>query len=338
MMNTARIHIWTYCFTRDDFTDNFATCCTRNMQDNTTCQSISEKHCPVVNVTHLRGCPCFYVVQPTYELETVMLEPIRHILSQQRIVLASASPRRLEILKTIGLKFEVEASKFEENLDKSSFSHPCEYVKENAKQKAIEVWNRLCCLTKNQTKNGPPSYPDLVIGADTVVTLYDEIMEKPKDEEDAFEMLKKLSGLKHTVFTGVALVTKPKQPPQMIQNQHVLSSSQPSSLESQDNELSQTGAKSLQFNPFNSRQASLDIKDYLVTTFHESTDVTMAELNNDIIKGYIATGEPFDKAGAYAIQCNGATLVEQIRGDYYNVVGMPLHRLCRELYILHSDI
>lgn len=270
-----------------------------------------------------------------------MLEPIRHILSQQRIILASGSPRRFEILKMIGLKFEVQTSTFEENLDKNSFSHPCEYVKENAKQKAIEVWNRLSKSGQSPTKQSS-SCPDLVIGADTVVTLYDEIMEKPKDEEDAFEMLKKLSGLKHTVFTGVALVTKTKHPPQQLQKQ----TSQPTSLESpqlqdQDNTSSlnhqteSSGAQSLQ-NFGSSPMASS--REYLVTTFHESTDVTMAELNDDIIKGYIATGEPFDKAGAYAIQANGATLVEQIKGDYYNVVGMPLHRLCRELYILHCDL
>lgn len=241
-----------------------------------------------------------------------MLEPIRHMLSQQRIILASGSPRRLEILKMIGLNFEVHASTFEENLDKHSFSHPCEYVKENAKQKAIEVWNR---LSAHQAAPCSPK-PDLVIGADTVVTIFDEILEKPKDEEDAFEMLKKLSGRKHTVFTGVALVTKPKP-----KSPRLSSSSQPPSLEG----TSLAGAA----------DAS---QDYLVTTFHESTDVTMAELNNDIIKGYISTGEPFDKAGAYAIQANGATLIEQIKGDYYNVVGVPLHRLCRELYILHCDL
>lgn len=267
-----------------------------------------------------------------------MLEPIRHILSQQRIILASGSPRRFEILKMIGLKFEVQTSNFEENLDKHSFSHPCEYVKENAKQKAIEVWNRISSSGSEPAaqRGNNNCCPDLVIGADTVVTLYDEIMEKPKDEEDAYEMLKKLSGLKHTVFTGVALVTKTKQSPQ-LQKQ---ASSQPPSLEYQDSNLPASGAQSLQHPASHqlSRHNSIDTKDYLVTTFHESTDVTMAELNDDIIKGYIATGEPFDKAGAYAIQCNGATLVEQIKGDYYNVVGMPLHRLCRELYILHCDL
>lgn len=239
-----------------------------------------------------------------------MLEPIRHIISQQRVILASGSPRRLEILKMIGLKFEVESSKFEENLDKHSFSHPCEYVKENAKGKAIDVWNR---LTKGHS---PSDHPDLVIGADTVVTLYDEIMEKPKDKEDAFEMLKRLSGLKHTVFTGVALVTKPKKLPTSLPKDGLSSGKAEGDISTSEDRP----------------------QDYLVTTFHESTDVTMAELNDEIIRSYIATGEPLDKAGSYGIQALGATLVEQIKGDYYNVVGMPLHRLCRELYILHCEI
>lgn len=281
-----------------------------------------------------------------------MLEPIRHILSQQRIILASNSPRRQEILKMVGLNFETIPSTFEENLDKYSFSHPCEYVKENAKQKAIEVWNRLSSASRKQQSDSAQvpdnnKCPDLVIGADTVVTLEGEIIEKPKDAEDAYEMLKKLSGQKHTVFTGVALVTKTKQFPQI---KHP--NSQPTSLEShypvqcivdRSNALlldSNQGAHSLttDFTKTGSGAQSGDQQDYLVTTFHESTDVVMTEMTNDIIRGYIATGEPFDKAGAYAIQSNGATIVEQIKGDYYNVVGIPLHRLCRELYILHYDL
>src|SRR5690349_564657 len=116
-----------------------------------------------------------------------MLEPIRHILRKQRNVLASTSPRRYELLHSIGFPFEVIPSNFIEDLDKDSFSHPCEYVKENAKQKAIEVWKRLA-------HDGPDARPDLVIGADTVVTLEQEILEKPKDKDDAFQMLSRLNG------------------------------------------------------------------------------------------------------------------------------------------------
>lgn len=219
-----------------------------------------------------------------------MLEPIRHILLKQRNVLASGSPRRREILASVGLPVDVITSNFIENLDKDSFSHPCEYVKENAKQKAVEVWKRL-------SASAPDCRPDLVIGADTVVTMDEVIYEKPRDNEDAFAILTKLSGTKHTVFTGVALVTP--CPPQMDKTE--------------------------------------ETPDFVVTTFHEATDVNMTEMTAQVIRAYIETGEPFDKAGAYGIQGIGGSLIEGIRGDYFNVMGLPLHRLCKELFHMYSD-
>ena len=130
-----------------------------------------------------------------------MLEPLRHVLSAKRIVLCSGSPRRKELLRQIGLNFEIIPSNFEENLDKSSFSHPCHYVKENAKQKALDVWRRLSVDKDSQ--------PDLIIGADTVVSMDDKIYGKPQDEEDAIDMLTALSGKKHTVFTGNRRINRP---------------------------------------------------------------------------------------------------------------------------------
>jgi len=219
-----------------------------------------------------------------------MLEPIRHIITRQRNILASTSPRRQEILQSVKFKFETIKPDFEENLDKSSFSHPCEYVKENAKQKAMSVWRQL--VREKQTC-------DLIIGCDTVVTLGDRIFEKPKDEKDAVSMLSKLSGRTHTVFTGVALVTN----------------------------CDKGGSAECQANG----------DDFLVTTFHEATDVTMTEMNESVIQSYVNTGEPLDKAGGYGIQGIGATLIESIRGDYFNVVGLPLHRLSKELFFMYME-
>jgi len=177
-----------------------------------------------------------------------MLEPIRHILSRQRNVLASSSPRRKEILSCVGLNFDCISSKFEENLDKQSFSHPIEYVKENAKQKAISVWKQL-------VSNGSKS--DLIIGCDTVVTLEGVIYEKPKDTEEAIHILTKLSGKTHTVFTGVALVTN-------ANNTNI-----------NTNPLGGDCGPSQQ----TSSDCSNSSEDYVVTTFHESTDVYITELN-----------------------------------------------------------
>lgn len=233
-----------------------------------------------------------------------MLEPIRHILMKQRNILASGSPRRREILQSVGFPVDIVTSHFIENLDKDSFSHPCEYVKENAKQKAVEVWKRLM-------ETGSSRNPDLVIGADTVVTMDEVIYEKPNDAKDAFNMLSKLSGQKHTVFTGIALVTplQPTQPPVDLE-------------------------RAIPIIPPSSPKECID---YVVTTFHEATDVTMTEMTDQIIQAYIETREPFEKAGGYGIQGIGGSLIEGIRGDYFNVMGLPLHRLCKELYHMYSD-
>jgi len=183
---------------------------------------------------------------------------------------------------------------------RDEFSHPCEYVKENAKQKAIHAHKKLASTGDRA---------DLIIGADTVVTFQDQIFEKPKDEEDALNILTKLSGNWHTVFTGVALITYPGTP--------------------------QSGDSNQDHNSARMDGNSQD--DYMVTTFHEATEVYICQLTQNIIKSYIETGEPMDKAGAYAIQGIGATLIESIKGDYFNVVGLPLHRLTKELYHLYSE-
>ena len=241
----------------------------------------------------------------------IMLEPIRHILKQQRLILASSSERRKQILSTIGLEFEVISSNFAENLPKESFSHPIEYVKENAKQKAIDVWNQL-------SKTGLKKDRMLIIGCDTVVTLDDQIYEKPKDRDDAIHMLSRLSANKHTVFTGVALVTNNDQ-------------------NMGDGECGPSQASQSPQSSCDSSNDKNNSEEYVVTTFHEGTDVYMTELSDTIIKAYVNTGEPLDKAGGYGIQGIGATLVESIKGDYFNVVGLPLHRLSKELYHMYIE-
>ncbi|PIK38240.1 putative N-acetylserotonin O-methyltransferase-like protein-like [Apostichopus japonicus] len=201
-----------------------------------------------------------------------------HLPVLWRTVIQHQTPRHPELQ---GLKFEVIPSKFEETLDKSSFSSPQAYVVENARQKTLEVKERL----------GKDGIPDLIIGADTVVALDGKILEKPKDANNAFEMLSSLSGRTHSVHTGVVFVA--------------------------------------------SHQKAGQLKTE-VRTFFEDTDVTFGDLTSDIINAYIATGEPLDKAGGYGIQALGGTLVKGIVGDYFNVVGFPLHKFCKELLNIHQ--
>uniref|UniRef100_A0A668A381 Acetylserotonin O-methyltransferase-like n=1 Tax=Myripristis murdjan TaxID=586833 RepID=A0A668A381_9TELE len=128
----------------------------------------------------------------------MVLNPVISKLTGKLVVLASASPRRLEILTNVGLRFEVVPSWFKETLDKSLFKAPQEYAVETAKQKALEVAKR---MPFKHLKT-----PDIVIGADTIVTVDGLILEKPVDKHDAYKMLSRLSGKEHSVFTGVAIV------------------------------------------------------------------------------------------------------------------------------------
>jgi septum formation protein len=181
-------------------------------------------------------------------------------LFMQQIILASASPRRAFLLKQIGLDFQVIPSSVEEIAD--SHLEPQEMVLKLAKRKAQAVSRE---------------YPQaIVLGADTVVCCEGRILGKPRDREEAAEMLYFLSGRVHEVVSGVVLQ---RLIPESVRGEAV------------------------------------------------TTRVKFRDLTDEQITGYIATGEPLDKAGAYGIQGLGALLVEKIEGCYFNVVGLPLSRL-----------
>ena len=187
-----------------------------------------------------------------------------------KIYLASASPRRKELLKQVGISFKVMPSTVEENITKEK---PDEVVEELSYQKAVDVCGKLAAEGKEDF---------VVIGADTVVSAWGKILGKPADKEDASHMLKDLQGGSHQVYTGVTLAWKYKDMQPMFM------------------------------------------------TFSECTDVTMYAMTDEEIQGYVDSGEPMDKAGAYAIQGLCAAHIQGICGDYNNVVGLPVGRLCQE--------
>ncbi|XP_071782448.1 putative bifunctional dTTP/UTP pyrophosphatase/methyltransferase protein isoform X1 [Centroberyx gerrardi] len=143
----------------------------------------------------------------------MVLNPVISKLTGKLVVLASASPRRLEILTNVGLRFEVVPSWFKETLDKRVFKAPYEYAVETARQKALEVAKR---MPFKHLKT-----PDIVIGADTIVTVDGLILEKPVDKHDAYRMLSRLSGKEHSVFTGVAIVLCHKKESEEIDYQMI---------------------------------------------------------------------------------------------------------------------
>ena len=194
---------------------------------------------------------------------------------KKKIILASASPRRQELLTQIGLDFEVHPSDWEEKTEKEL---PGEVVQELSFHKAMEVYHRL------QVGAGESLAEEslVVIGADTIVACQGQILGKPGDKERAAGMLRLLQGGVHQVYTGVSLVW-------------------------------QEQGKTESF------------------SFYECTDVRVFPMKEEEIAGYVETGEPMDKAGAYGIQGCFAAFIRGIDGDYNNVVGLPVGRLYQEM-------
>lgn len=186
----------------------------------------------------------------------------------KRIILASASPRRRELMTLAGYDFDVICADINETVPKNAA--PDEVVKSLALQKAQAV---------------AEAHRDaIVVGSDTVVALDGKILGKPHSENEAAEMLRSLSGRTHKVYTGVAIVCGEK-----------------------------------------------------VKNFFEETTVEFYPLSDAEIGKYVATGEPMDKAGAYGIQGRGALLVRKIDGDYFNVMGLPISEVYREMRDFYAE-
>lgn len=195
----------------------------------------------------------------------------------EKIVLASSSPRRRELMAQAGFAFEVLVSEADETIETET---PGEMVEVLSERKAAAVAEEI-------KKQGFAEESILLVGADTMVAIDGKKLGKPKDEKGAEEMLEELSGRTHQVYTGVTLIRLRK-----AENGSILQESR---------------------------------------TFSEGTDVSFYPLTKEEIRSYIATGEPMDKAGAYGIQGKAAVFVKEIKGDYNNVVGLPIARLYQEL-------
>ncbi len=181
-----------------------------------------------------------------------------------KIILASGSPRRIELLKLAGFEFLAKPSKIQEKINPRL--SPIENVKILSRQKAKDVASKV--------KDG------IVIAADTIGELNGEIFGKPKNKIEAQKMLQKLSGKEHKVITCLTVANAKTK---IIKQETVI------------------------------------------------TKVKFRKLTKNLIKNYIATGEPMDKAAAYAIQGKGAILIESIKGDFLNVIGLPVNALIKLL-------
>ena len=188
-----------------------------------------------------------------------------------KLILASASPRRKEILTTLGVEFTVRTADADESCE---LSDPGARVEAIALKKALAVQEAM-------RAEGTLDEDTLILASDTLVTLEGVFLGKPRDEADAYAMLSVLQGRTHTVASGLAICYKGR-----------------------------------------------------TATSHELTGVTFAPMTEAEIETYLATGEPFGKAGGYAIQGNAARYIKGIEGDYFNVVGLPVRRLYETLRLV----
>ena len=195
-----------------------------------------------------------------------------------RVVLASASPRRRELLEQAGVTFTVHASEVDESLEPDLLADPPEACKKLAERKAGAVIQEV--LAENYTGML------IVIGADTMVVLDGKIFGKPRSASDGKHMLRQLSGRTHEVITAVSvwMVAAP-----------------------------------------NAEDVSLGFR-----TFADISRVTFRDLTDEEITDYLRKGESFDKAGAYAIQGEGAALVDHYDGSLDTIIGLPTTRLIKE--------
>jgi len=187
------------------------------------------------------------------------------------VVLASASPRRQELLRNAGISFIVQPADIDETPRLGEA--PRGYAERLAQEKALTVWR-----LRPQ---------DLVLGADTIVVIDEMILGKPVDAADAIRMLRLLSGRVHRVITGVCVMGAASSDQLLVTSKS-------------------------------------EVANFFEQSASETTLVTMNELSDAEIHDYVATGEPMDKAGAYAIQGIASRWIPRIEGDYSNVVGLPV--------------
>lgn len=192
----------------------------------------------------------------------------------KQYILASQSPRRKEILETLGLSFEVVVADTDENSDEKD---PHRLVELLSERKGRAVYEKLTAMGRDLSDT-------VIISSDTVVAIDGEILGKPRDEEDARRMLRMYSGRAHEVVSGISLCV---------------------------------GGVSY--------------------TSHEVTEVEFDEMDEKTVCHYVDAAKPYDKAGAYAIQGLASAYIKGIKGDYFNVVGLPVHRMYRLYFEIFGE-
>ncbi len=226
-------------------------------------------------------------------------------------VLASGSPRRITLLKNIIPEFEVVRPAVDEDHTVPPGKEPWEIIEENARKKALYAMETSVPETVPEMVENGTEY--VVIGCDTVGIIDGRIIGKPADEEDALRILGGFSGRWHEVISGVCIL------------HYTINNTATDTANGKRPKAATAAAARTAVRPGTAPNGSL------ARVFHETTRVKFIDLSHDEIRDYVRKENTLDKAGAYAIQEHGGVFVDRIEGCYFNVIGLPVSRLYREL-------
>jgi septum formation protein len=244
------------------------------------------------------------------------------------IVLASSSPRRLELIRTLGIEPLIIPSDVDESVD--PMLTPSQVVEELASRKACSVASAL-------PSNGGKM---IVIGSDTIVVQDGEILGKPQDEEDARRMLRRLAGRSHHVYSGIACIDAAagrelRGHRRTVVHMKALNDRQIERYIATGEPMDKAGG-------YDTTMQLGDIGQYRIISEspdgrpeiivgHTVSKVTFRPMSDEEIWAYVKTGDPLDKAGAYGVQGIGSVFIEKIEGDFYSIMGLPLNLLYQML-------
>lgn len=236
-------------------------------------------------------------------IENLKQELYVRMHKRNELILASASPRRQELIRLLGLPYRIDPADVDERIEGKVSPH--EAVEILSLRKAKAVAGRL-----ESDAQGA-----IVVGSDTIVVLDGELLGKPDSAEEAWRMLEMLQGRTHEVYSGIACV--------LVDCGETAAAIPAEKSDAETLKFGDTGR-------YRVRSSSTDGKPVAIVG-HTVTKVTFRPMDDLEIEAYVRSGEPMDKAGSYGVQGSGAIFIEKIEGDFYSVMGLPVNLLYRML-------
>jgi septum formation protein len=232
----------------------------------------------------------------------------------RKIILASSSPRRQELIRSLGLPYDIRVSHADETTEPGL-----------APEAIVETLSLRKASAVHEALDADDRRDAVIVGSDTIVVLDGAVLGKPRDEEDALRMLSALQGRTHTVYSGIACVDGGTV------RSAAAGRAGRETMKRMDEDGTSLAAMHLgDIGQFRMLSESPDGTPEIIAG-HTASKVTFRPMNDVEIRAYVKTGEPLDKAGSYGVQGLGSLFIEKIEGDFYSIMGLPLNLLYQML-------